>query len=55
MEKRVRNSVWLERVTALLVNSVVGQILRSSMADNLLETKHHKQDDNYYKILMLIL
>jgi hypothetical protein len=54
MDKRVRDRVWLERVTALLVNLAVGQIPRSSMTDNPLEMKHHKQDDNYDKIRMLI-
>jgi len=34
MEKRVRDSVWLDRVTASVVNSAVGQIPESSMTDN---------------------
>jgi hypothetical protein len=34
MEKRVRYSVWLERVMAWLVNLAIGQIMRSSMTDN---------------------
>ncbi len=38
-EKRVRDSVWLERVVALLVNLTVGLIPRSSIMDNPLETK----------------
>jgi hypothetical protein len=34
MEKRVRYSVWLERVMVWLVNLAIGQIPRSSMKDN---------------------
>ncbi len=54
MKKRVRDSVWFERVMASPINLTNGQFPRSSMTDNSLETKHNKQDDNYDKIRMLL-
>ncbi len=54
-EERVRDCVKLVRVVALVVNLTVGQIPKSSVTVNPLETNRLRQVGNYDKIRMLIL
>ncbi len=51
----MRDSGQRERVMALHINLNIGQILKSSVAVNPLETNRLRQDGNYDKIRMLIL